>query len=147
MVCPELDLFTVHPLSFVSTSDVSFAIVLELQEDKVPLASQNKACSESKIYIPFRYPEFSYQHRAIFLRGFRHSNNTSQKASLKMLNCISCEQSRPVLLTWGFLLINGESPEPDSPCQISLAVQESKEKLDRLDDWLGTNSKGKQKAV
>lgn len=31
--------------------------------------------------------------------------------------------------------------------KISLAVQESQEKLDRLDDWLGANVKGKRKAV
>jgi hypothetical protein len=42
--------------TFVSTvDDVSFAIVLELQEDKVPLASQNKAGPEYTIRIPFRH--------------------------------------------------------------------------------------------
>ncbi|KAF8516747.1 DNA-binding protein [Hysterangium stoloniferum] len=86
----------------------SFAIILELLEDKVPLASQQKGD------LPPWMPAAKVHTTA----------GASDNAELHFVRAVETG------------VIN-----------VSLAVQESEQKLERLNDWLGVNVKGKQKAL
>ncbi|KAF8481437.1 DNA-binding protein [Gautieria morchelliformis] len=92
----------------IHNDNASFAIVLELQPGKAPLASQGKG----------DLPPWNPAPRQHTTEG------ASENAELHLVRAVETG------------VIN-----------IALGVQESEEKLDRLEDWLGANVKGKRKAL
>ncbi|KAF8585840.1 mitotic spindle checkpoint HORMA domain-containing protein, partial [Ramaria rubella] len=92
----------------IQNESATFAIVLELQGDKVPLASQHKG--DLPPWVPAEK-----QHT---------TEGSSESAELHFVRAVDTG------------VIN-----------VSLAVQESLQKLESLDDWIGGDVKGKRKPV